>query len=190
MILMRRLKNISTFFFYLTIAVLFFSCGSITNKQNTGTTDSLNKNSDSMAFTVQKATSDTVTGNDTSYSKNINTETAALKPKVEVHYFHVTDRCAACIAIEDVTRKTLTTYYKSELANGTIIFSVLNVDDDENKAISEKYQAFGSSLFVTKIFNGKETTTDLTGDGFKYAKNKEDKFIGILKETLDNALKP
>jgi hypothetical protein len=190
MIQMNQLKNIFALYFYLIITVLFLSCGGSINKQSTGTTDSLNKITDSLVLSVQKTNSDTISGNDTSISKIINTETIVLKPKVEVHYFHVTDRCAACIAIEDATRKTLNTYYKKELANGTIKFSVLNVDDDVNKAISEKYQAFGSSLFVTKIFNDKETTTDLTGDGFKYAKNKEEKFIGILKETLANALKP
>jgi len=185
---MKLLKNNLTVFFYLIIAISLLSCGSSTIKQTKETTDSIIKKTDSATSSAQAAKNDSISANDA--SKNLNTESTVVKPKVEVHYFHVTDRCASCIAIEDVTRKTLNTYYKNELSNGTIKFSVLNVDDDANKAISEKYQAFGSSLFITKIFNGKETTTDLTGDGFKYAKNKEEKFIDILKNTIANALKP
>jgi hypothetical protein len=36
---------------------------------------------------------------------------------------------------------------------------------------------------------GKETTTDLTGDGFKFAKNKEERFIEILKNKITEYLK-
>jgi len=63
------------------------------------------------------------------------------------------------------------------------------VDDDANSKVAEKYQAFGSGLYVTRVFKGKETTTDLTGDGFKFAKNKEEKFIEILKNKISEYLK-
>jgi hypothetical protein len=39
------------------------------------------------------------------------------------------------------------------------------------------------------VLKGKETTIDLTGDGFKFALNKEDKFIEILKTNIENLLK-
>jgi hypothetical protein len=63
------------------------------------------------------------------------------------------------------------------------------VDDDLNKSICMKYQAYGSGLFVTKVINGNETTTDLTGDGFRFAKNKPDRFIEILKNQITVYLK-
>ena len=169
---MKLLKNIFIIFVFFIFSVLVFSCNSGTNKHAKATSDSLIKKTDSTTSSVQSTKSDTVSGNSTNTSKDMKTVTTLKRSKVELHYFHVTDRCAACIAIENVTRKTLNTYYKNELASGTIKLSVLNVDDNANKAISEKYQAFGSSLFVTKIIDDKETTTDLTGDGFKYAKNK------------------
>ena len=102
-------------------------------------------------------------------------------PKILIYNFHITNRCVSCIAIEEATTKTLTTYFSKEMKSGIIKRQILNVDDKANKSISEKYEAFGSGLFVTRVFKGKETTTDLTGDGFKYAKNKEEKFIEILK---------
>ena len=106
-----------------------------------------------------------------------------------VYNFHITNRCASCIAIEEATTKTLKTYFPEELKQGRIKQYILNVDDEANEKISEKYQAFGSGLFVTKVYKGKETTTDMTGDGFKYARNKEEKFIEILKTKITEYLK-
>lgn len=108
---------------------------------------------------------------------------------VLIYNFHVTNRCVSCIAIEDATTETINAYFSTELKEGRIKRYILNVDDDVNRKIAEKYQAFGSGLFVTRVFKGKETTTDLTGDGFKYAKNKEEKFIEILKTKITEYLK-
>ncbi|NVO02116.1 MAG: hypothetical protein HXX09_05385 [Bacteroidetes bacterium] len=110
-------------------------------------------------------------------------------PIVLIYNFHVTNRCVSCIAIEDATTKTLNTYFSSEIKQGRIKRKILNVDDEANKKISEKYEAFGSGLFVTRVFKGKETTTDFTGDGFKYAKNKQEKFIELLKTKISEYLK-
>lgn len=110
-------------------------------------------------------------------------------PVVLVYNFHVTNRCVSCIAIEEATTKTLNTYFSEELKQGRIKRQVLNVDDKETQKISEKYEAFGSGLFITRLYKGKETTTDLTGDGFKFARNKEDRFIGILKSKISEYLK-
>ena len=109
--------------------------------------------------------------------------------KVLIYNFHVTNRCVSCIAIEEATTKTLKTYFAAELRQGRIKQYILNVDDDANSKVAEKYQAFGSGLYVTRVFKGKETTTDLTGDGFKFAKNKEEKFIEILKNKISEYLK-
>ena len=109
--------------------------------------------------------------------------------KVLIYNFHLTNRCSSCIAIEEATTKTLNTYFAEELRKGLIERKILNVDENENASIAEKYQAFGSALFVTQVVNETETTTDLTGDGFKYARSKEEKFVIILKEKITEYLK-
>jgi len=109
-------------------------------------------------------------------------------PVVIIYNFHVTNRCPSCIAIEDATTKTLNQYYSKELKSGRIKRYIVNVDDEKNKQITEKYEAFGSGLLLVRDYNSKEITVDLTGDGFKYARNKEDKFINILKTKIDELL--
>ena len=109
--------------------------------------------------------------------------------KLEVLYFHATRRCPTCMAIEENTRKTLDTYFSDQLKNGTIKLTIVNVDEDKNKAIAEKYEATGSALFLTKTTGGKESKKDLTEYAFSYARNSPDKFISGLKDKINELLK-
>jgi hypothetical protein len=117
------------------------------------------------------------------------TSNASEDNVVGIYYFHVTHRCPSCLAIEAAIKKTLDTYFKEKVNSGVIKFYVLNTDDEKNKSICEKFEAYGSSLYITGVKDGKEATVDLTSEGFKYARSKEDKFIGILKAEIDKALK-
>ena len=114
---------------------------------------------------------------------------SSKQPIVMIYNFHLTNRCPTCRAIEAAARKTLDTYFKTEVKEGRIKFSVLNVDDKTNAKISEKYQAAGSGLFVTRFFQGKELTKDFTEDGFSYARNDEAKFVEMLKLQITEYLK-
>lgn len=116
---------------------------------------------------------------------NLNSET----PIVLVYNFYATHRCASCIAIENATKKTLDTYFAEAVKQGKVKQFSINIDDEANAKLCEKYQAFGSGIYLTQVYKGKETTIDLTGDGFKFALNKEDKFIEILKTNIENLLK-
>jgi hypothetical protein len=115
----------------------------------------------------------------------------AQKPdqKLEVIYFHATRRCPTCMAIEENTQKTLDTYFADQLKKGVIKLQVINVDEDKNKSIAEKYEATGSALFLTKMTGGKEIKTDLTDFAFSYARSNPDKFISGLKDKINELLK-
>jgi hypothetical protein len=113
----------------------------------------------------------------------------AQKTKLEIYYFHLTHRCPTCMSIEANTKKTLDTYFSKELKDGTIKLIVVNVEEAQNKKLSEKYQAFGSSLYLTKISNGKETKDDVTNFAFSYSRNQPDKFISGLKDKITASLK-
>lgn len=110
------------------------------------------------------------------------------KVKVKVIYFHGTHRCPTCLAIEDLTRKTLDKYYRSEMEKGLISFSSINVDEKQNKKIAEDYEVYGSSLFLVKMMNGKENRNNLTDFAFTNARN-ESKFMLDLKAKIDELLK-
>ncbi|MFH1004817.1 MAG: nitrophenyl compound nitroreductase subunit ArsF family protein [Bacteroidota bacterium] len=120
---------------------------------------------------------------------NAQTKQNENKPKVEVYYFHATNRCPTCLAIEANAKKTFETYFVNELKTGKVKFIVINVDEEKNKKIAEKYEAAGSALFITKILNDKETKNDMTSFAFSYGRNNPDKFINELKDKINKMLK-
>ncbi len=109
--------------------------------------------------------------------------------KLKIVYFHSERRCPTCISIEDNTKKTLNTYFASQLKDGTITLQVLDIGDDKNQKLVEKYEADGSSLFLTKVSGTKETNTDFTNFAFSYSRNQADKFISGLKAEIEKNLK-
>jgi hypothetical protein len=183
---MIKIKFFRTLLIYVATALLLSSCNSGIKTNETTQNDSIRSTviDSSTVKTTQPDSTIKVSVNSLN-NTNVKTELS----KVLIYNFHVTNRCPSCIAIEEATTKTLNTYFTKEVKEGRIKRQILNVDDEANKTFSEKYEAFGSGIFVTRVFKGNETTTDLTGDGFKYARNKEEKFIEILKTTITNYLK-
>lgn len=110
------------------------------------------------------------------------------KNHIEVIDFYGTHRCVTCKAIEANTRYTLKTYFANELKNGTIVFKTINVDEEKNYDIAEKFQATGTALFLNVVKDGKEKHIDLTDMAFGYGKNKEE-FSKRLKAKLLKELK-
>lgn len=114
----------------------------------------------------------------------------AQKPlKLKIIYFHSERRCPTCISIEDNTKKTLNTYFAKELKEGIIVFQSINADEKKNQKLVEKYEADGSSLYLTKIDGSSEKTTDFTNFAFSYSRNQPEKFIAGLKAEIEKNLK-
>ena len=108
--------------------------------------------------------------------------------KLKVLYFHITNRCNTCRSIEANVRKTINENFKNELDSGIIDLYIVNCELPENKTLSEKYQAYGATLALTKMIGGKELTEDLTN--FAFAKiHDESIFISELKSKIQELLK-
>lgn len=110
-------------------------------------------------------------------------------PKVTIHLFHATRRCVSCIAIGDCVNAVLKESFSKETKAGTLKLIEVDAEDEKNAALCEKYEAFGTALFVTRTYKGQEKVTDFTGPGFKLAKNKPDEFKQQLKDQILKDLK-
>lgn len=170
------MKRKINFVLFAAVIFLLTSCGGANTSNDKQSNDSVDKTAKN---------SETLNDGPVESHDQVAPEQVSPDKIVKIYNFHLKNRCPSCIAIEKATQKTLSTYFQSKVDKGQIQFMTLNVEAEQNKAIAEKYQASGSSLFVTGTLNGKETTYDLTADGFKYAKNKEDKFISILKAKIE-----
>jgi len=107
--------------------------------------------------------------------------------RVEVIYFHRTQRCGGCIYAEDGICYTVETYFADELASGKVTFKVLNVEDKENATIVKKYGAFTSSLFINTIRGGTDHIEEVT-DIWLLLGNDE-AFVEVVKSKIEKSLK-
>lgn len=109
--------------------------------------------------------------------------------KLKVLYFHITNRCNTCRSIEANVRKTLDDHFKNQVETGVIDLYVLNCELPENKELVKKYDAYGATLAVTTVLNGKELKSeDLTTWAFQKAHSPEE-FIAELKTKIEEYLK-
>jgi thiol-disulfide isomerase/thioredoxin len=100
---------------------------------------------------------------------------------IEVIDFYGTHRCVTCKAIEASTKYTVETYFTNE---PKVIFKTVNVDDDSNYKLAEKFEASGTALFLNVIKDGMETHIDLTDFGFSKGKDQE-VFAKELKNKIE-----
>ena len=107
--------------------------------------------------------------------------------RVEVVYFHRAQRCYSCLYAETGSRHTVETYFRDELANNTIIFKVVNVEDKRNAPIVKKYGAFTSSLFINTITRGAEHIEEVKEIWFVLG--KDEAFVEVVRSKIMENLK-
>jgi hypothetical protein len=105
--------------------------------------------------------------------------------KIIVYYFHYERRCANCVAIEEVTRKTLQEYYPTLVKKGTITFKSINMDEKSGENLADKLKVSGQSLLIIKD----DEVKDLTEKGFLYARSSPEKLKADIKKEVDLLLK-
>jgi hypothetical protein len=107
---------------------------------------------------------------------------------VRVLSFHTTNRCQTCLTIEKIVRETVLSEYKEQLEDGTIKLYVMNIEQAENRNIAEEYLAYSSALFVSSGVGELTEISDLTNNAFMYAGTNADKFMEILRSTINQHL--
>ena len=110
--------------------------------------------------------------------------------RVEVRYFRGKQRCITCCSIEKCVKEVLDESFASQQKKKKISMKVFDFSTEQGKAVAADHKVSFSSLFVVKIDKeGKETRTDLTRQGFQYAKRNPAQFKKIVKEEITKALK-
>jgi hypothetical protein len=116
--------------------------------------------------------------------ENNNTVTTALSDSdVSVYYFHFTNRCATCLAVEENSKKAVEELYPNEVKTGDYSFTSLNLDDKVNKSLADKLGVGGQALVIVR----KDKKIDLTSDGFLNAHDPA-KMKEILKSGVEKVL--
>ena len=106
--------------------------------------------------------------------------------RVDVVYFHRTQQCYTCRYAEEGTRYTLETYFKDELASGNVTFQSIDVQDEANADIVNKYGAYTSSLFINTIKDGSDHIEQVTD--IWLAIGDDEAFVEIVKNKIEKSL--
>lgn len=109
----------------------------------------------------------------------VNKAIASQEQDVKVLYFHLTRRCATCLAVENVSQS-----YIEKIYGDRVIFEAYNLDNNDAKEIAKKYEIAGQALIIVKGDN----KTDITAKAFMNALNKPEKLEELLSETVDPLL--
>ena len=101
---------------------------------------------------------------------------------VEVVYFHRAVRCEACLNAESFTRETLARYFDAQIQSGLITLQVLDMEKSENAALVRKFDASGSSLYLSAMIQGTEYLVP-NSDIWFFTSNKY-LFVDTLRKKL------
>ena len=97
-------------------------------------------------------------------------------PKIRIYYFHATNRCATCLACENVCLETLQAEFQKELDSKIIIFEPINIEEEQNKSLVVQYKIqFSTLLFVDQ----KGNVTDLSDKAFENALENPAEYAGF-----------
>lgn len=77
--------------------------------------------------------------------------------KLYVYYFHHTMRCQSCLKIEDFAYKTLQKNFLKKLEDSTIVWLLVNLDEEKNFHFEDDYKLETQSLVISLHIDGKET---------------------------------
>lgn len=108
--------------------------------------------------------------------------------RLEVYAFHGTRQCETCKHMKAYTKSTLDKYFKSELKSGAIVYQIVDVDDESNYELAEKFEATGTALMINKVKNGKENIEDWSDFAFEYANGEQSVFEDELKKMIEAQL--
>lgn len=102
--------------------------------------------------------------------------------RVEVLSFHGRQRCPTCRAIEQLTREVVEGEFAREVADGTVVLRVVEIEAEP--ALAERYRVVWSSL----LLQGRDTVVDLTRRAFDTARRRSDEFRATLRSEIENLL--
>ncbi len=106
--------------------------------------------------------------------------------RVDVIYFHRTERCESCLWTGNAVGWTVRTYFADELASGRLTYREVDVQKAENAALAQKYRATGPSLFLSFVKDGKESIVQAS-DTYPFIGNTE-RFSDKLRSRIASGL--
>jgi hypothetical protein len=117
-------------------------------------------------------------------------ESASAGParKVLVYYFHGTQRCKTCRAIESYAHEAIEEAFAEELESGRVVWRTVNVDEPENKHFVAKYGLSFSTLVVAEMEGDNEGEWRNLSDVWSLVKESREKYDAYVRDAVSACL--
>lgn len=100
---------------------------------------------------------------------------------IKVYYFHGKQRCETCVAVGKIAERTV----KEEFGdNKTVEFAEINISDNANESLAEKYEVTWNALIIAKG----ENFVDITDNAFATALDNPKSLRNKIKKEIENRL--
>ncbi len=106
-----------------------------------------------MASGCQQQVSSNISANNPTGSISIDN----LEWPVIMYYFHRTQRCFACLMIEENAARVIENNFTEKVEDGSLIWLPCNLDDPENADLIKTFKLSFSALVLARIDEGKPT---------------------------------
>ena len=112
-----------------------------------------------------------------------------LANRIDVIYFHMTQRCVTCLCFEERINYVIETYFSDAISSGKLVYKVLNAQEPQNAALSKKYKVVGSQLFINSVVNGFDNIDDIQDIWDWNCRTDRPGFDLKVKNTIEQRLK-
>jgi hypothetical protein len=124
------------------------------------------------------------------------TELAATNPaeagkpdQLVVYYLHGNRRCATCRKLEAYSNEAVTTGFAEGLADSSVIWRVVNFEQEGNEHYAKDYELYTQSLVLSEVHGGTEKEWKNLDMIWKLVGDKE-KFIDYVQTEIREMMKP
>ena len=100
-----------------------------------------------------------------------------------VYYLHGNRRCATCKKLEAYSEEAVRTGFIQELEDSSVIWKVVNFEDEGNEHFAKDYQLYSQSLIISRIKDGKEINWKNLDKIWKLVGDK-DEFITYVQDEI------
>ena len=125
---------------------------------------------------------------DTSKAATDDSLTTQISDLVVIYYLHMNRRCMTCEKLEAYSKEAVSSGFAEQLIDSSIIWRVVNFEEDGNEHYAKEYQLYSQSLIVSKLHDGKEVEWKNLDKIWKLVYDKE-KFITYVQTEINEFMK-
>jgi thiol-disulfide isomerase/thioredoxin len=117
-------------------------------------------------------------------------ENASGEPdrKVLVYYFHRTQRCPTCRAIESYAREAVEEAFPAELESGRVEWQAINLDEPGQSHFADDYQLTFSTLVVVAKDGDSEVSWRNLSDVWSLVRGERAKYDAYVRDAVSEYL--